>query len=213
MDIQWYNEVKDLPLRDQWDRLYQRKIKIRPDNYTSLWGKSSSESMKNSKGLRDGLPDLFEKLDINKFTDCGCGDFLWMSQIDFTVVDYLGCDIVDDLIKRNKKKFPEFRFKQLNVVEEKPRKSDMIFLRSVFIHLTLEQCLKAIENIKASNSRYLMASTLTELDVNFETSCLMKKNRNLMIAPFNFPEPLILVKQRNDIENDQYMGVWKIDEL
>ena len=82
------------------------------------------------------------------------------------------------------------------------------------MHLQLSDCLKIIENIKKSGSKYLMASTSSTIEENAETSCIILKFRNLFTKPFNFPEPIkFIFDKKNKFGGDHIMGIWEIDEL
>ncbi|UCF13183.1 MAG: hypothetical protein JSW06_02720 [Thermoplasmatales archaeon] len=211
MDLKWINRVKHLSIQGQWETLYNDKKKVQEDG-KSIWGKGNV--YRNSKKLVDLLPGVLEELGIKTFTDIGCGDFLWLSQLDWSKIDYHGYDIVRPLIKENRKNYSGFKFDVLDLIEDECPKSDMIFVRSVFIHTCLQGCLRMIENIKASGSKYLMASTLPYIEENHNTKCLWLVKRNLQIEPFNFPEPLYLIPEmdRDDRPNN-FMGVWKIEDL
>ena len=37
--------------------------------------------------------------------DIPCGDFYWMKEVDLKDIEYIGADIVDELIKKNNDKF------------------------------------------------------------------------------------------------------------
>ena len=211
MDKVWKNRVKKMSVRQQWDTLYKDKKKVQKDH--SIWGPGNV--YRNSKKLVELLPELLENLQITSFVDVGCGDFMWLSQLDWSRIDYTGLDIVAGLMEDNKKNYPGFEFRQFNLIEDKCPKADMIFVRSVFIHTSIKDCQKMIENIKNSGSKYLMASTLPYVDKNLDTSCLWLVKRNLEIEPFNFPEPDYLLPEmdRESGEINNYMGVWKIDDL
>lgn len=210
MDRVWKERVKKMSVKGQWETLYNDKKRIR-EKGKSIWGPGNV--YRNSKRLVELLPPLLENLEIKSFADIGCGDFMWLSQLDWSGIDYHGYDIVKGLMKDNRKQYPDFKFDVLNLIEDECPKADMIFLRSVLIHTSLDGCLKMIDNIKKSGSKYLMASTLPYIEKNIDTSCLWLVKRNLEIEPFNFPEPLYLVPEmdRNDINN--YMGVWRLDDL
>jgi len=176
----------------------------------SLW--KSGNPFRNTEALRREIPKIFKELGIRSFVDVGCGDFLWLSTIDWTGISYLGIDIVQDLIERNIRKYPGFNFIKMNAIEKIPSKADMIFIRSIFIHLGFPDSLKIIENVKKSGSTYMMASTRENKKVNYEPVCLMLQHQNLLRPPFNFPKPLMLIKEM-DIKTNNHMGVWKVNEL
>lgn len=214
MDSKWFEKAKKLSLKEQWEALFKIKIGSLPIDFDYAWGKSSATGLKNAKEIIDKLPGILQKYKVRTFLDIGCGGYHWMSKIDFGATKYLGVDIVEDLIKHNQKKFKGVGFGVFDITNKIPGAFDMVFMRSVLIHLTIAQGLKAIDNIKKSKSRYLMVSTCPHLDINNDTNCLMLVNKNLQLKPFNFPKPLELIKQRPDVKgNDEYIGIWEIAKL
>ena len=70
---------------------------------SNLWGSGNSASGKGSEltqttTLSMILPDLFEELSIKSLLDIPCGDFHWMKDVDLKDVNYIGGDIVDELV-------------------------------------------------------------------------------------------------------------------
>lgn len=217
MDREWFDRTKNLELKEQWETLFSDKMKIRADS-DIVWGKSAANAVKNAEVLISEIPGIIKKFNIKSFTDIGCGSFFWMDRVDFSGlgVEYTGYDIVPEMIERNKKRYPDVIFEQLDISKGIPKKADMIFLRSVLIHLTIEQCLNVISNIKKSGSKYLMISTAINCIKNKDTKCLMRVKRNMQLSPFEFGEYEYIIKQRPDLtdgENDEYMGIWKINEI
>lgn len=205
--MNWKEKVKNWKYKDQWNELYEEKLKIRKPG-EAVW--ASGNVFANSQHIIDSLPGIFKEYNIKSFLDIGCADFIWMQKVDFSKVKYYGVDIVDKLVEKNQGLYPDYDFQKMNVLKEIPRKVDLIFIRSVFIHMNLKQVAKAIQNIKASGSKYMMASTCTNLKENAESTCLMLKLRNLMEPPFNIGKPIKLLAERNDVKNDRYMGLWEL---
>ena len=83
--------------------------------------------------------------------DLGCGDFNIGSQLVEFSKGYIGVDVVEELIQRNKKLFicDKLSFKCLNIVEEELPKADCILIRQVLQHLSNADILKVIEKLKA----------------------------------------------------------------
>jgi len=204
MELKWQEEVKSLTLQEQWRKLYERNKLARPV-WKAIWGGGAIPE-------QERLYDIFEEFDIKSFLDCGCADFHWLSKLDWTGIDYMGVDIVPELIRQNKRRFPDFKFKIENLVKMTMPKKDMVFIRDVFSHLNFKNCLEIIKNIKASGSRYLMASTQTAIKENIDTSCIVLQFRNLMIEPFNFPEPIKFISDKASDQN-HVVGIWEIDGL
>lgn len=210
MNKEWKNRVNELTVYEQWKTLYNDKKKVQVDG-KSIWG--PGDYLKNSVKLVELLPGVLDELKIKSFIDIGCGDFLWLSKLDWSNIKYTGYDIVKDLIKENSENFEGFDFDTINLIEDECPKADMIFMRSVFIHTSIKDCKKMIKNIKESGSTYLMASTLPYIKENKDTSCLWLVKRNLEIEPFNLPEPLFLIPEMNRDDINNYMGVWRINDI
>ncbi|QXP80760.1 class I SAM-dependent methyltransferase [Winogradskyella sp. HaHa_3_26] len=126
--------------------------------------------------------------------DLGCGDFNIGKQLTKHTKKYIGIDIVENLIERNKTLFKakNLEFHCLNIVEDELHKADCIIIRQVLQHLSNVEILKIVEKFK--NYKYII---LTEHlpQGNFEVNkdkiasqgIRLKQNSgvNLLKAPFN----------------------------
>ena len=79
-----------------------------------------------------------------------------MKKVDLKEIDYLGADIVLDLIESNRRKY-NYRFRLLGLTESLP-KVDLILTRDSLVHLSYEDIFKALERIRQS-AKYLLATT------------------------------------------------------
>ena len=48
------------------------------------------------------IPELIKKYTITSILDLPCGDFYWMSKVDLADIEYIGGDIVSEIIKNNR---------------------------------------------------------------------------------------------------------------
>ncbi|WP_245625630.1 methyltransferase [Flagellimonas eckloniae] len=82
--------------------------------------------------------------------DLGCGDFNVGKNLVSYSKRYIGIDIVDDLIERNKKLFvsEQLEFHCLNIVTDNLPKGDCILVRQVFQHLSNEEIKKVVKKIE-----------------------------------------------------------------
>ncbi|WP_350290013.1 class I SAM-dependent methyltransferase [uncultured Croceitalea sp.] len=82
--------------------------------------------------------------------DLGCGDFNVGSQLVPFSKSYIGVDVVEELVERNKKLFinDKLSFKCLNIVEEELPKADCILVRQVLQHLSNNDIKKVVEKFK-----------------------------------------------------------------
>src|SRR5262245_66529053 len=67
-------------------------------NSESVSGRGST--LARTSVLRETLPILLKELNCQCFLDAPCGDFNWMRQVGLDGIQYVGIDIVADLIDR-----------------------------------------------------------------------------------------------------------------
>lgn len=184
---------------------------------TNYWNSRESVSGRGSEvkvtsRIRTWLQDMLVKYDIKTMLDCPCGDYNWMKLVQFKPeFQYLGMDIVDELIINNNKNFstPYCNFVVGDITKDWLPKTDVILVKDLFLHLSLEDCQKAIANIKKSGSKYLIASNAFHIQSNDDiTTGGGWRPISLQIEPFNFKEPL----ESLDVLFTQ-MTLHKIDEL
>ena len=68
------------------------------------WGDGESASgpgsgVARTAGIREALPALLRELGVDVLVDAGCGDFHWLRLVDLPVRNYVGVDVVLDLIE------------------------------------------------------------------------------------------------------------------
>lgn len=126
-----------------------------------LWGKSKSGFCSglgsdeiNSKIYIDFINDFLNTNNIKTIVDIGCGDFQVAKRFDLTNRNYIGCDIVKDLIKyniQNYSKGNKISFLHLDIVHSEPPLGDLILIRQVLQHLSnkdIKIILNKIKNYK-----------------------------------------------------------------
>jgi len=168
--------------------------------YTNnLWASAESKSgsgseLQNTEVLRKELSILFKKYKVTSMLDIPCGDFNWMKEVDLKDVIYIGADIVEELIQSNSSKYLSQHFTTLNLIEDILPQVDLVFVRDCLGHLSNENVLKALENIKRSGSKYLLATSFTKWNQNLDIVDGGWKCINLMIAPF-YMNPVYLINE------------------
>ena len=186
----------------------------------NLWTSQQSVSgigseYSNVLKLIEELPVLLKKYNINSMLDIPCGDYNWMQHVDLNNISYIGADIVDDLVKSNTEKHPSVDFRVLDITSDKLPMVDLVFTRDCLGHLSNENVLKAIKNIKDSNSKFLLATSFTKYNHNTDIKDGGWKCINLMIAPF-FLNPIYLInedcKEGYPHYNDKCMILFKLND-
>jgi len=163
----------------------------------NFWGSSESKSGTGSDIVRtqvisQNLGHIIKEYDIKSILDCPCGDMNFMKEIfskDPTIAcKYSGMDIVPELIKENKIKFPDVCFIEGDL--SKLNKSyDLIIVKDLLQHLRTKTQLEIICALKESGSKYLLINhephIKRNLYVYIDPAPLWIKF-NLTLEPFNF---------------------------
>ncbi len=172
--------------------------------------------------IRIAVPAIIEKYGVKSFLDIPCGDFFWMKEIQpilsKTLNTYIGGDIVEDLIKINARQFSDtkFRFDLFDIQNSPLPMTDIVFCRDCFVHFSYKDILIAINNIKKSQSKYLLTTTFPgRTNRNIITGGWFPIN--LQSFPFYFPKSLEIIEEDCTEYNRAYMdksiALWEIKKI
>ena len=191
---------------------------------TNHWRSSESVSGSGSENLQTEflireLDVLFNKLSVTSILDIPCGDFNWMQRVNLRNIKYIGADIVEEIVLSNDLKFKKeniLNFSVLNLISDQLPKSDVVFVRDCFVHLSYSDISNAINNIRLSGSKYLLTTTFTNHNLNHDIITGEWRPLNLQKKPFNFPEPLLTINEECTEGNGEYkdksMSLWNLDD-
>jgi SAM-dependent methyltransferase len=191
--------------------------------FDNVWGSKESVSGPGSTAwsteeIRRQLPSLFRELDVQSLLDAGCGDFNWMRDVELEL-DYLGCDIVPELIKQNRQRYQNCsrRFVCLDIVNDRLPKVDLVLCRDCLGHLPFDLIRAALLNFRDSNSEYLLATSFPEWPTNNDIILVGGwRPLNLERDPFNFPQPLRLIRELNVGDasyTNKSLGLWLFADI
>lgn len=198
---------------------HQSNEKIFRDIYrTNAWNDSESRSgtgsnLRVTEGIRKEIPKLLHELGIQPILDAPCGDFNWMRHVDLKGIDYIGVDVVSDIIEANQKySGPERRFLRLDITQDDLPKVDLIFCRDALPHFTYSAIEKTLRNFQRSGSTYLL--TTTHIGSSNRDVPVMSYSRpiDLQCEPFNFPDPLRLISDDGEGKG-KYLGLWRLSDI
>jgi len=185
------------------------------------WGDPQSRSgpgsnLEQSETIRQVLPTLIQELKCNSMLDIPCGDFFWMRLVDFDI-QYIGGDIVKELIRENKRKFANKnrKFMYIDLIHNTLPMVDLILCRDGLVHFPNSEIIRALKNIKHSHSSYLLSTTFPEAGKNEDISFGAWRPLNLQLSPFNLPTPMKLINENSLFDNykDKSLGLWKITDI
>jgi SAM-dependent methyltransferase len=203
-----------LPMRARFQHMYRH----------GKWGsreRSSSgtgSNLEQTWAVRERLPALLRELGVRTLLDIPCGDFYWMTEVDLGGVEYLGADIVPEVIAANRERYGGAlgrRFVTLDITRDPLPRADLILCRDCLVHLANREARHALENIKRSGSTYLLATTFTSRPENPDVVTGFWRPLNLELPPFALPKPLLTINENcPEIDfPDKSLGLWRIESL
>jgi hypothetical protein len=165
------------------------------------------------------LPKLFIEFNVETVLDIPCGDFHWMKNVDLSKVNYIGADIVTDLISKNTLKYEQdnIKFRKLNLIQDELPKVDLIFCRDCLVHLSFKDIFLSLNNICNSQSSYLLTTTFTDRDHNLDIFAGQWRTLNLELSPFLLPTPIKVINEgctEVDMKyTDKSLALWRIKDI
>lgn len=190
----------------------------------NCWGDPESasgpgSSLERTIKLRNELPILLDEIDVRTLLDAPCGDFNWMKHTILNVDQYIGVDIIPEIIGKNQSLYANerTRFVFLDLTRDELPCVDVILCRDCFIHFSNRHIVAAIKNFKRSRSRYLLTNTYPAWDRNKNIQTGNFRYLNLLLPPFNFPPPLRQIDEKFPEEQAEYFGktlaLWNLADL
>lgn len=189
---------------------------------TNKWESTETSSGSGSerprmKNVRLGFERLTDELMIRSVLDAPCGDFNWMKDANLSGIDYVGGDIVEQLVGFNVHRYgsPARRFTVLDITRDSLPKVDLILCRDALVHFSDLHAAQAIQNFKKSGSKYLLTTTFTDTENNFDIITGWWRPLNLREAPFNFPPPLMTISDTDsdDFYDDKVLALWRSEDI
>lgn len=210
------NYVTDFPLlHDYWLKLRKREAIFNLAYSKNLWGSAESGSGTGSEvgattSIRAYLPQVLSRLGVRTMLDAPCGDWNWMRLVDLGGIDYIGADLVPDVIRKNHDRYPGVRFIVADLTRTDLPRSDLILCRDCWLHLSFRDISAVLENFRRSGATWLLVNNSPNhlANVNQMTG-LEWRHLNLELPPFNFPPPL-------ESHEDQHLSrltLWHISDL
>ena len=206
---------------DDTEKIFE---KIYINNY---WGSNKSRSgpgssLKNTKNIRKNLIKIIKKYKIKFIFDAPCGDFNWMYLvIKNSKLNYLGSDIVKDLIKLNKIKYKSknIKFSKKNLISGKFPKADLWIGRAFFYHLSFNDIRKVLINLKKSKIKYCLITNhrVNSKHLNKDITTGSFRRLSLFKEPLNFKKNYLLKVKDTYFQNinlvDEEIILWKTKDL
>lgn len=188
------------------------------------WGDSESVSgpgstLTRTSKLRQELPLLLREIRVHTLLDAGCGDFNWMKDTELGVENYIGVDVVPELVERNQRLYGNERRRFIlgELTRDKLPQVDVILCRDCLIHFSYKDIAAAIRNFKRSGSTYLLTNTYPLWTRNEDIRTEEFRHINLLLSPFSFPPPISEIEEKYPDEAEAFFGktlaLWKLNTM
>ena len=134
------------------------------NSWTSNESRSGTGShLEYTESIRKLIVELIDD-GVEYIWDCSCGDWNWMKEIRESLPNYVGNDIVDELIEVNKEKFGSdtIKFQCGDMLEELKKLEsasvDLILCRHTLEHLSTDYVTNVIKEIRRI-AKYALITT------------------------------------------------------
>jgi SAM-dependent methyltransferase len=186
------------------------------------WGNQESRSgpgstVTRTDRLRPELSTLLRELQIQSVLDVPCGDFNWMRLTELPSIEYVGADIVPDVVRENNLRHAAAgrRFVQADMLAGPLPRADLVLCRDGLVHFSFFDLARALRVIKESASTYLLATTFAACKKNVDVATGDWRPLNLEVAPLSFPQPLRVLSDApsNATFPDKSLALYRIQDL
>ena len=187
------------------------------------WGDAESVSgsgsnLAQTSRLRAELPELLKRHGVRSLLDAPCGDFHWMAQTSLGLDQYVGADIVAELVARVAEEHgAEGRqFICLDLIADTLPSADALLCRDCLVHLDYERIAAVIANIKRSGIPLLLTTSHRRHVENENKLTGQHRFLNLQQPPFNWPAPIDAIEE--DIpspkrDSGKILGLWRVADI
>jgi len=189
---------------------------------TNHWNDAESVSgpgstLEETEPIRRALPAMLAELGAASLLDLPCGDFHWMQHTDLSGIDYIGGDLVGELIERNRAQHARdgVAFRKLDLVYDTLPAVDAVLCRDCLVHLSFADAQAALANIARSGAKWLLTTSFPGVTRNDDIVTGQWRPINLMLSPFNLPESKKVITE-NCTETefaDKTLSLWAVESL
>lgn len=165
--------------------------------------------------IRMVLPQVFKEFNIERLVDLPCGDYWWFKEMGLDIA-YLGLDIVDELVNKNKELYSNKQtfFMQMDATADIPPQADMILCRDMLGHLTNNDVLRVIKNFRASGSKYLLTTTFPGRNPNQDIKTGEWRPIDLEALRYGMGPASLLINEGSTVAggrfSDKSLGLWEL---
>jgi SAM-dependent methyltransferase len=179
------NAVRRLKREIRWarDRRLPAHIVFQKVYAEREWGKGDTDGFYSgtgsdpvpAKAYVENIRRYIEHEGIRSIVDLGCGDFRVAATLVSDNVQYVGVDIVKEVIEANRLRHtrPNVRFECLDIIRDPLPEGELCLIREVFQHLSNNEILSVLSKLRGF--RHVIFS-----DAQLPASAIKKPNRDIV---------------------------------
>jgi hypothetical protein len=198
-------------MTDIFSQVYTNQAWVMEEGQDSLSGAGSTKAATSELVVR--LSAFLREAGCRQLVDIGCGDFNWMRNVEGDF-NYLGIDVVPQLIDANNAAYANSRrrFVCMDATRSKIDPGDVAVCREVLFHLSFQDGLRLLRNIKAAGFKYVLITSDKYLWFNSDIRNGDFRRINLLKSPYRFPEPLSELTD-DRVSQGRVLAVWPVTAL
>ncbi|MGA8728199.1 MAG: class I SAM-dependent methyltransferase [Terracidiphilus sp.] len=199
-------------LAERFDSIYKNHVWTGRREGESASGTGST--ILAARQVSNELPNLLDRIGAESLLDLGCGKYYWMRNVNFRQL-YIGADIVASVIEENQAKFQDdrHRFELLDGCVDPIPDADAVLCREVIFHLSFQDAMRLLRNIKRSNAKHFICTTDPAKKVNIDVPSGAWRDVNLEMEPYALGPPLATINDPVPDNSGRVLGVWSIASL
>lgn len=183
----------------------------------NAWGSAESISgggseLRMTERYRAQLVKLLPR--FRSMFDAPCGDLNWMPHVlDRSTIDYVGGDISPTVVERAREKHPDLDLRVFDIATDAFPAVEVWHCRDCLFHLSYDDIRKALANFRRSSVSFALLTTHRGLIRNVDNPTGGWRYLDLTRAPFNFPEPELMLRDHLPGDLPRFVGLWRREQL
>ncbi len=205
------DHMRSAEMTTVFSKIYERGVWIARNGQDPLSGPGSG--LEATGELAVQLSAFLKEVKCKRLIDIGCGDFSWMQRVKGEF-DYLGLDVVPDVIDANNRLYSNGRrsFSCLDATRSILPCGDVAICREVLFHLSSKDGQRLLRNIKVAGFHYVLLTSDSDVWFNADINNGDYRPVNLAKAPFRLPRPERVLRDDAVTTNrmrGRVLGVWR----
>ncbi len=204
--------------RERFNKIYE----------TNFW--SSKESVSglgsqhdNTINIKNSIKEIIKKYEVKTILDAPCGDFNWVKDILSENLNYVGVDIVEQLISKNKNFYSNknISFINLDITKDKLPYADLLICRDCLIHLSFKSINSFFKNFLESKIKLILLTNYEFKDkkkiINTDIPDGEYREIDLSEPPFSLNEPFIKILDKDELNKQSgfncYLNLYSKEQI